>query len=71
MLERYKQNLFGEGNDGVVGLSSMIGEEVLEQKMIKRLPAVPCNHFSYFNTSPGEAELARVLFELAKEHPNV
>ena len=71
MLERYKQNLFKEGNDGIVGLSSMKGDKVLDQKMVQRLPAVPCNHFSYFNTSPGEAELARVLFELAKKNPNI
>lgn len=70
MIERYKQNLFKEGNDGVVGVSSIKGVPVSSGGLVTRLPAVPCNHFSYFNTSSGEKELARVLFELAEE-PNV
>lgn len=70
MLERYKQNLFNEGNDGVVGMSSMNGVPVPDGKLVKRLAAVPCNHFSYFNTSPGEAELARVLFAIADTNSN-
>ena len=69
MMERYQQNLFKDekGNDGVVGVSSIEGVPVPSGGLVKRLDAVPCNHFSYFNTSPGEIELARVLFELAEE----
>jgi len=69
MIARYQQNLFKDekGNDGVVGVSSIEGVPVPSGGLVTRLDAVPCNHFSYFNTSSGEAELAQVLFELAEE----
>lgn len=65
MMNRYRQKMFQEGNDGVVAVSSIKGVPVPSGRMVERLPSIPCNHFSYFNTPHGEAELARVLFELA------
>ena len=66
MIERYKQKLFKEGNDGVVAVSSIKGVPVPSGRMVERLDAVPCNHFSYFNTPDGERVLAEVLFSLVE-----